>query len=145
MAGQREFAVMRGDDKFCPDIFTGLRRFLGQHVDVMPCEVVLAVFSEHAVKAAELLANDLKMRAIAAIARVIKAALWRDEGHAAPERGILLEETARKMLRRQDMDGERSRKLDFRIPVFFVDAVFRKAPLLKIGADAERADDVMNP
>ena len=111
----------------------------------MPREIILAVFSKHAVKAAELLANDLKMRAIAAIARVIKAALWRDEGHAAPECGILLEETARKMLRRQDMDGERSRKLDFRIPVFFVDAVFRKAPLLKIGADAERADDVMNP
>ena len=142
MARQGELAVVRGDDEPRTDVIAGLCCFLWQHVDRMPGEVVLAVLGEHAVEAAERPADVLEMRAVAAISRVVEAALRREERHAAPERHILLEEAPREMLRGQDVDGERLFELDLRPPVFLLDALCRVAPLLEAGTDAERADDL---
>ena len=94
VARERELAAVGGQHCARAHVLRCLRRLLGQHVNAVPLLVVLPVFHDGEVEAAEHLADFLEMGTVAAVAAQKDPALGRHEGEARPLRLVLLQEAS---------------------------------------------------
>lgn len=106
MTGQCEFGIMNRYHIACLEIRCRLRRFLWQHMDIMPLQVILPVFQKSQIKPSKRISDIPEMRSIPTVSTVVDLMGRGNECIRCPFCRISFQKTSGEMLRRQYVNME---------------------------------------